>query len=108
MGNFCHDDMFCIQGSERYYMKALEGMVGSNQGAKKILFAGYNDETLLAVKLAQDMAPRGSEVTILAETIPADELGELRSTPNCKLRVVKGVPSSHAVSYTHLTLPTKA
>jgi hypothetical protein len=76
-------------------MKALEGMVGSNQGAKKILFAGYNDETLLAVKLAQDMAPRGSEVTILAETIPADELGELRSTPNCKLRVVKGVPSSH-------------
>ena len=87
--------MFCIQGSERYYMKALEGMVGSNQGAKKILFAGYNDETLLAVKLAQDMAPRGSEVTILAETIPADELGELRSTPNCKLRVVKGVPSSH-------------
>ena len=44
------------------------------------------------MKLAQDMAPNGSEITILAEQIP-DEFEQLRSTPNCKLRVIKGVPS---------------
>ena len=76
-------------------MKALSEYTDADRGPKKILFAGYNDETLLAVKLAQDMAPNGSEITILAETIPADEFEQFRSTPNCKLRVIKGVPSSH-------------
>ena len=83
------------KGSERYYMKALSEYTDADRGPKKILFAGYNDETLLAVKLARDMAPNGSEITILAETIPADEFEQFRSTPNCKLRVIKGVPSSH-------------
>lgn len=80
-------------GSEAEYMRSLRK--NSREKPLNLLFAGFGDETPIAVELVTEMAPLGSVVTILAENIPPDDMRSLRSTKNCKLKVMKGVPTSH-------------
>ena len=76
--------------SQKHYMRL---MPSTNQGPMKLLFAGWNAETATALQLAQSMAPNGSEITVLSD----DGFGgvSLKSTKNCKLRVVRGVPTAY-------------
>jgi hypothetical protein len=76
-------------GSQRHYMKL---MPDTRQGPVKLLFAGWNGETAVALTLAQSMAPAGSEITVLSNDAPP---AALKSTKNCKLRVVRGVPTAY-------------
>ena len=80
------------RGSERYYMQCIDDVPN---GRVRILFAGWNSETMVALNLAQSMAPAGSEITILSDSIPPREMAELRSTSKCKLRLLHGVPTSY-------------
>ena len=48
-------------GSQKHYMKL---MPDPKPGPMKLLFAGWNGETGVAVALAQSMAPAGSEITV--------------------------------------------
>ena len=82
------------RGSEAAFMRRVKQK--SRQRPLNILFAGYSRQaTPVAVGLAMEMAPRGSVVTILAEDIPVDDLLALKSTKNCKVEVLSGVPTSH-------------
>ena len=81
------------RGSERYYMQCIDDVP---MGRVRILFAGWNSETMVALNLAQSMAPAGSEITILSDSIPAREMAKLQSTRKCKLRLLRGVPTSYA------------
>jgi len=80
------------RGSERYYMQCIDDVPN---GRVRILFAGWNSETMVALNLAQSMAPVGSEITILSDSVPPREMAELRSTSKCKLRLLHGVPTSY-------------
>jgi hypothetical protein len=81
------------RGSQRQYMRR---MPSTSPGPMKILFAGWNAESATALGLAQSMAPTGSEITILSdEAIARGESARLRSTRNCKLRIVQGVPTAY-------------
>lgn len=80
-------------GAESEYMRSLRKSTGEKP--LNILFAGFSDETRIAVEFVTELAPPGSAVTILAESIPPDDMRALKSTANCKLTVMKGVPTSH-------------
>jgi hypothetical protein len=58
-------------GSEYEYMKSIKKT--SREKPLNILFAGFGDETPIAIELATEMAPPGSVVTILAEDIPPED-----------------------------------
>ena len=60
-----------------------------------LLFAGFSEETTIAIELATEMAPAGSTITVLADEIPPVGMRALRSTGKCKMKVIKGVPTSH-------------
>ena len=49
-------------------------------GRVRILFAGWNSETMVALNLAQSMAPVGSEITILSDSVPPREMAEASVT----------------------------
>ena len=78
-------------GSQTHYMRL---MPDAKPGPMKLLFAGWNGETATALALAQSMAPAGSEITVLSDDVSAG-LESLKSTKNCKLRVVRGVPTAY-------------
>ena len=82
-------------GSQRHYMKL---MPDPKPGPMKLLFAGWNGETGVAVALAQSMAPAGSEITVLSDDahLAAHGAQKLKSSRNCKLRFVRGVPTAYA------------
>ena len=81
-------------GSQRHYMKL---MPDPKPGPMKLLFAGWNGETGVAVALAQSMAPAGSEITVLSDDahLAAHGAQKLKSSRNCKLRFVRGVPTAY-------------
>ena len=63
----------------------------------------YKTDTLFvqlqAAALALTMAPHGSEITVLSTDGNSQSAGSastLRSSKNCKLRVVKGTPTAYA------------
>ena len=80
-------------GSQARFMRGVRKNI--KESPMNILIAGFCNETPTAVELATEMAPPGSTLTILAEEIPADDMRALKSTKNCKLIVMKGVPTSH-------------
>ena len=81
-------------GSQTHYMKL---MPDPKPGPMKLLFAGWNGETGVAVALAQSMAPAGSEITVLSDDahLAAHGAQKLKSSRNCKLRFVRGVPTAY-------------
>ena len=81
-------------GSQKHYMKL---MPDPKPGPMKLLFAGWNGETGVAVALAQSMAPAGSEITVLSDDahLAAHGAQKLKSSRNCKLRFVRGVPTAY-------------
>lgn len=84
------------RGSQKHYMRL---MPDSQKGPVKLLFAGWNPETKTAAALALTMAPHGSEITVLSTDGNSQSAGSastLRSSKNCKLRVVKGTPTAYA------------
>ena len=76
-------------GSQTHYMALMPDV---RPGPVKLLFAGWNGETAVALGLAQSMAPAGSEITVLSDDAPS---ASLKSTKNCKLRFVRGVPTAY-------------
>ena len=81
-------------GSQKHYMKL---MPDPKPGPMKLLFVGWNGETGVAVALAQSMAPAGSEITVLSDDahLAAHGAQKLKSSRNCKLRFVRGVPTAY-------------
>jgi Trk K+ transport system NAD-binding subunit len=80
------------RGSQRHYMRCI---AGEKPQAVSILFAGWNTETATALQLAQSVAPAGSEITVLSDSVPKETLAKLKSTKKCKLRVLQGLPTSY-------------
>ena len=65
-------------GSQKHYMKL---MPDPKPGPMKLLFAGWNGETGVAVALAQSMAPAGSEITVLSDDAHLAAHGAQNSSP---------------------------
>ena len=78
-------------GSQTHYMRLMPDV---RPGPMKLLFAGWNDETAVALELARSAAPAGSEITVLSDH-PGLGSARLESSRNCKVRVVRGVPTAY-------------
>ena len=57
----------------------------------KLLFAGWNGERPPSRGPRAEHGARGSEITVLSDDAPS---ASLKSTKNCKLRFVRGVPTA--------------